>query len=68
MSRNGQLYGLEYIPLFFPLINTLPYISMEFSVLMDATFQKALIEIATKHLHLRKQGYGFHISLFSASW
>ena len=39
---------------------------MKFSVLMDATFQKALIEIAMKHLHLWKQGYGFHVSLFSA--
>ena len=39
---------------------------MKFSVLMDATFQKALIEIAMKHLLLWKQGYGFHVSLFSA--
>lgn len=41
---------------------------MEFSVLMDATFKKALIKIAMKHLHLRKQAYGFHMSLFSAVW
>ena len=60
------IIGFGYIPLSFPLINTLLYISMEFSLLMDTAFQKALIEITTKHLHLWKQGYDFHVSLFSA--
>lgn len=41
---------------------------MEFSVLMDATFTKALIKIAMKYLHLRKQAYGFHMFQFSAFW
>ena len=58
--------GFGYIPLSIPLI--LLYNSMEFSVLMDATFQKAWIKIAMKHLHLWKGAYGFHISLFSAYW
>lgn len=39
--------GFGYIPLSFLLINTLLYISMEFSLLIDAAFQKALIEITT---------------------
>lgn len=52
--------GFGYIPPSIPLIMLCN--SVAFSLLKDA----ALIKIITKHLHLRHQAYGFHISLFSA--